>query len=227
MNKNDHYEITKEFHRIGAVENNGYYQAVAGKPLRHSIWILRIRKMVLNILDKLLPCNPNISSSIDVGSGRGDFTIEIAKRYPQLEKIHGCDFVKETLAIARKESASINKVSFEEADLLNMPYGANSFDLTLCINVLHIIYKDDLEKALSELARITNRYLILEIKNIENIWFGQIYSNNICGMRMYPNSISEVSNILKHHNFRLIEDQGIFLFNWLSPLIVLVYEKQN
>jgi ubiquinone/menaquinone biosynthesis C-methylase UbiE len=227
MKRNDHYEATKEFHRVGAVEKNGYYQAVIGKPLRHSIWQLRIRKMILNILDELLRNDQDISRVIDVGCGRGDFTIEIARRYPQLKKIHGCDFVKEALTIAQKDSSLIKHISFQEADLLNMPFAHSSVDLTLCINVLHHIYYDDIEKALSELARITNKYLVLEIKNIENIWFRRIFSNDFCGIKMYPTSITEVSAILKNQNFQLIENHGIFMFNWLSPLIVLLYKRDT
>jgi ubiquinone/menaquinone biosynthesis C-methylase UbiE len=225
MDKNDHYKITKEFHRIGAVEKNGYYEAVKGRPLKHTVWQLRIRKILLRVLDKLFRSNPDISSSIDAGCGRGDFTIEVANRYSQLSTVYGCDFVREALSIGRKESQSIENISFQQAELINMPYSDNSIDITLCINVIHVIHKDDLEKALSELARITNKYLILEIKNIDNIWFRYIYSNNICGMNIYPNSASEVSNILKKYNFQLLESHGIFLINWLSPLVVLVYKR--
>jgi ubiquinone/menaquinone biosynthesis C-methylase UbiE len=227
MNRNDHYEATKEFHRISAVEKDGYYEAVTGKPQKHLYWQLRIRKMVLNTLDKLIPGNPDIFSAIDIGCGRGDFTVEIAKRYPQLKKIYGCDFVKEALSIARRDSESLLNISFEEAELLNLPYDNNSFDLTLCINVLHHIYKEDSEKALTALARITKRYLVLEIKNINNFLYRDILPKSLCGMTVYPISITKVSNILKNDNFELIENHGIFLFKWLSPLIVLVYEKQD
>jgi ubiquinone/menaquinone biosynthesis C-methylase UbiE len=227
MKRNGHYEATKEFHRIGAVEKNGYYQAVIGHPLRHSIWQQRIRKMILSILDELLRNDQEISRVIDVGCGRGDFIIDIARRYPQLKKIYGCDFVKEALAIAKKEASLIEHISFQEADLLNMPFDNNSVDLTLCINVLHHIYYDDIERALSELARITNKYLVLEIKNFENVWFRRIFSNDFCGIKVYPTSATEVSAILKNQHFKLVRNDGIFMFKWLSPLIVLLYKRDT
>jgi len=227
MKNIEHYDKVKEFHRIGAVEKDGYYDAIREGALKHTVWQLRIRKMVLNTVDKLLSGNPDISRAIDVCCGRGDFTTEIANRYPQLNQIYGCDFVKEMLSIAERDAANIKNVKFQEADLLNLPFSDNSFDLTLCINVIHIIHKQDLEKALSELARITNKYLILEIKNIDNFYFKYIFSNDICGMKMYPNSIEEINNILKKYNFSLNKTHGIFMFNWLSPLIVLLYKKDT
>ncbi len=234
-NNNDHYEKTKGFFRISAVEKDGYYDAVTGwKPGKHIQ--LRVQKIILNTLDQLLNCgNPDITSAIDVGCGRGDFTIEIAKRYSQLIQIHGCDFVKENLSIAKRLSESMGKITFHEANILNMPFNNNSFDLTVCINTLHHIYIEDLEKALSELARITKKYLVLEIKNNNNFLYKYILPNlykyiiykSLHGMNVYPASIEKTSKILRNYNFRIVNTSGILLFNWLSPMVVITYEKQT
>lgn len=226
MKITDHYEKVKEFHRARAVENDGYYDAIREGEEKHTVWQVIIRKMIIKEIDKLLSEDPHINNLIDVCCGRGDFTIELAKRYPALTQVYGCDFVKEMLSIAKRDGAQIKNITFQEANLLNLHFSDNSFDLTTCINVIHAVYKEDLEKALSELARVTNKYLIIEIKNIENIYFKYIFSNDICGMKIYPNSTIEISNILNKYNFKLIRNRSIFLFNWMSPLIVLVYEKQ-
>jgi len=228
MKNKNHYEKTKEFHRISAVEKNGYYDAMVGnRPLKHIFPQLRVRNIVRSKLDQLTGYDSGISSLVDVGCGRGDFTIEISKRYPQLKKICGCDFVEQALSIAQKDSASVNNISFQEAQLLSLPYDDNRFDLALCINVLHHIHKEDLGKALSELARISKRYLVLEIKNINNFLYRYLLPKSLLGMNVYPTSIAEVSNALKKHNFQLVEHRGIFLFNWLSPLIILTFKKDK
>lgn len=227
MKHNDHYEKTREFHRISAVEKNGYYDAmIGGRPLKHTPYQLRVRKLLFNALDKMFRDDPGIASAVDAGCGRGDFTIAVSKRYPQLKKVCGCDFVKEALGIAEKDAAMLTHVSFQESHLLQMPYDDGGFDLALCINVLHHIHKNDLEKALSELARISNRYLVIEIKNINNFLYKYILPKSLLGMNVYPTSIAAVSTILEKLGFRLIEDHGIFLFNSLSPLVILVYKKQ-
>lgn len=223
------YEKTKDFFRFMTIERQGYYDAQPGGSLKHKRRVLWLRKKTLCKMDKLLRYDPYISSVIDVGCGRGDFTIKIAKRYPQLSKIWGCDFVKEVLSIARKDAASLERVSFQEADLLNMPFEDNSFDLTICLYVLHHIHESDLARALSELARITNRYLIIEIRNSDSLYYKYVYPNRTMypgGISVHPTNISYVSNLLRSHGFRLRKQRGMFLFNWLSPLIWLMYDRQ-
>lgn len=229
MEHKGHYEKTKDFFRLMAIERQGYYNAQPGGALKHSIWQLRIRKMALRGLSKLLWYDSNISKVLDVGCGRGDFTIEIAKRHPQLGEVWGCDFSEEVLAIARKDAASSGRISFQEADLLDMPFQDNSFDLTLCVNVLHHVHESDLARALSELARITNRYLVIEIRNSDNFYYRRVHSKTlwIGGPNVYPTSTRYVSSLLGSHSFRLRKQQGIFLFNWLSPLVLLIYDKQT
>ncbi len=89
------------------------------------------------------------------------------------------------------------------------------------------IHKEDLVKALAELARISNKYLVIEIKNINNFLYKYVLPKSLLGMNVYPTSIKEVSSILKKHNFELIEDHGIFIFNWLSPLVILVFKRNS
>lgn len=226
MTHDDHYNNTIEYHKISALEREGYYDAKNGKPLKHSVWQLRVRKMVIGILNKLFTYDSNILKVIDVGCGKGDFTIEIAKCFQQLSKICGCDFVKEALSIARKDSYSFEKISFQEADLLNMPYKDNYFDLTICINMIHHIDKSDLARALSELSRITNKHIVLEVKNSKSFYYKRIHPKSFGGISVYPTSISEVSNLLRSNRFIIRKQHGIFLLNWLSPIIVLLYEKQ-
>lgn len=228
----EHYEKTKDLFKIHAIERQGYYDAQPGRPSKYRIWELRMRKMLLGSLDKLLRYDSNISNVIDVGCGRGDFTIEIAKRYPQLGKICGCDFCKEVLSIARKEAASPERISFQEADILDMPFEDNSFDLTLCNNVLHHIHESDLPRALSELARITNRYLIIEIRNKNSRYYYE-YIYSILRMKpdssisVYRTSTSHVSSLLRNHGFQLRKQRCIFFFNRLSPILFLIYYKSQ
>lgn len=228
MEYKEHYEKTKEFFRIRAIEKQGYYDAEPGR-LKHSIWQRRIRKMALRSLDKLLRYYSNISRVLDVGCGRGDFTIEIAKRYPQLSEIWGCDFSKEVLSIARKDAASLGRVSFQEADLLNLPFEDNSFDSVLCINTLHHIHENDLPRALSELARITNKYLIIEIRNRDSFYYHKLIHPKpvwVSNIKVYHTSTSYVNSLLSSYGFRLRKQRSIFLFNRLSPRLLLMYDRQ-
>lgn len=226
MKDTNHYGKTKEFFRISATERKGYYDARPGGPLKHNPWQLTIRKMLIRTLGKLLNEDPgNISSLIDVGCGRGDFTIEIAQRFPQFSKVSGCDFSKETLSMAQRNSASLERITFHKANLLDMPFKNNQFDVAICINVLHHIPENDLPKAIEQLSRITTKYLIVEIKNDDNFYYHYIHPKSFSGITVHLTSLGQLNPLLKSHSFRLKKQQGIFLFNWLSPLLLLTYEK--
>ena len=191
MDRNSHYDKTKEAFKFSAIERDGYYDATPGKSLRHRLVQLRVRKIALNILADVVRSAPHITTAIDVGCGRGDFTMELTKRFPQLVEVSGCDFSKETLSIAKGNAASLDRVSFYEAELLDIPFADQFFDVTLCINVLHHIHPSDQAKALSELARITRKYLLLEVKNQENVYW-RIQQRSWNDIDIFPISVRKV-----------------------------------
>jgi len=225
-----HYEITRQVFRYTALYWQGYYDSRPGKPLQHSRWQRRVRSLVLALLDARCQREPRLGRVLDVGCGRGDFSIELATRYPQLTEVWGCDFSPEALAIASASAKPFGNVFFKEADILAMPFEDDSFDATLCINVLHHIHSDDLERALGELARITRQCIILEIKNRRNPYYACIGSRRIDPvgrLKVFPTSTAQVSDALKRRGFRLTAAEGIFVLKWLSPLLVLTYEKNG
>lgn len=226
--RSEHYRLTKQLFRQSALHKQGFYDAKPGQPPRHTVWQLRVRRTVLSFVDVLLRDAPGILRVIDVGCGRGDFTIELARRYPSIREIWGTDFSPEALAIAAGEAGQPGRIFFREADLREMPFEDNRFDLTVCINVLHHIHRDDLDRALAELARITRGDLVLEIKNRRNPYYRFIRSRPTDTgkeVRVFPTSVAEVTRALGPRGFRLTRKGGIMLGGWLSPLLVLAYEK--
>jgi SAM-dependent methyltransferase len=224
-----HYETTKQVFRSTSLHAHGYYDTRPGKRFRHSIWQQRVRGIVRTLLDEHFQRDSVMMKVIDVGCGRGDFSIEVATRYPQLNEVWGIDFSPETLAIASEEAKLLKTVFFKSADILGMPFEDNSFDGALCINVLHHIHADDLKMALRELSRITKRYLILEIKNRRNLYYRHIHSRympQVGRLNVFPTSTTEVSTILGNFGFRRTAERGVFGLKWLSPLLVLMYEKE-
>lgn len=226
-----HYELTKEHFRESALHKDGYYDAKKRGKLKHDIWQRKIWDICISMLDKLLQNSPEIMRVIDIGCGRGDFTIELAKRYPQFEEIVGIDFLREAIGIARKNAKQFDKVSFKRENLLNIPFKDKNFDLTICINLLHHVHIDDFNKAIEELTRITDKYLILEIrnkKNIFNFWYDTIVLPYFYrDIPIFTNSISEISNILKKHNFMLQTSRGVFPHPYICRRLVLIYKRND
>ena len=76
--------------------------------------------------------DPN-ASVLDLCCGTGDLAFAFRKEAPGSAKIIGTDFVPEMLVRARAKAAAANAaVEFIEADALNLPFAAASFDLVSC-----------------------------------------------------------------------------------------------
>lgn len=221
-----HYDRTRQVFRHSALHRSGYYDAKVGTELRHSVWQRRVREVVLSMLARTLH-DPARMTVLDVGCGRGDFAVQVARRFPNVKAIWGTDVVPETLALARAADHSPAQVRFRTGDILEMPFDDKSIDVTLCINVLHHIHAADLPRALAELARVTTRSLILEIKNRRHVYYRHRrfrYADPVGRIDIFPTSPAEVSDILARHGFRLTTAAGIFPMRWLSPLLVLRYD---
>lgn len=121
---------------------------------------------------------------LDCATGTGDLAILFKKQVGDQGTVIGTDFCEDILALAPQKAAQQNlKIQFEPADVTQLPYDNDSFDVS-CIS-FGIRNVNDLNKALSELARVTRpggRVMILEFGQIQ--WpvlreaYG-VYSNSI------------------------------------------------
>jgi ubiquinone/menaquinone biosynthesis C-methylase UbiE len=229
--KEKHNKLTKDFFKECANEKMGYYDAKKKVKLDHSSKQYKIWNLCTSCIDKLINNNKNIKKVIDVGCGIGDFTIDLSKRYPFLEKIVGIDFIDEAVDIASKNAKDSDKISFFKKDLLNLNYDDRSFDLSICINVFHHIHVEDFEKAVEEISRITDKYVILEIRNKKNIF--NFYYKYIALPFYYNNlpvatcSISEVNKMFKKQNFNLLNAKGIYSRIWICRRLILIYKREE
>ena len=218
MIKEEHYKKTKEFFKSTAIENEGFYDSKKKKD--YYIWQKMVRKQVIKVLKPLI--SGKIRKIADFGCGRGDFISRLAEKYISIS-FTGTDFSEETLQIARNISKNINNLEFKEANLLSLNFKDKSFDISMCINVLLHIHENDLDKALSELARVTGKYLILEIKNKNDL-----YNSTIRGKQEFPYSLTTkefVSENLEKNGFKLKGIKPLFLFEPISPIIILLFKR--
>ena len=76
---------------------------------------------------------------LDVGSGSGAVTREIARRVGSRGRVVGLDQSPELLTVARelaREAGLDDRVEFREGDALRLPFPDRSFDVVLCVTVL-------------------------------------------------------------------------------------------
>lgn len=100
-------------------------------------------------IQQLVP--ENTSSAIDVGCGNGFALQRLRSWFPHIE-LCACDV---------SEAAAGCGFNFVNANVTDLPFADNSYDVTICSHTLeHIL---DLPKAIAELKRITRRRLIVVV----------------------------------------------------------------
>ena len=94
-------------------------------------------------------------SLLDVGCGRG-LPVKMLKGYKKV----GVDISISSLTNCLQEKTHHNVVL---ADASHLPFRDKSFDIALCLQVLHLLKKRDAMKVLDELERIACRQIILAV----------------------------------------------------------------
>ncbi len=73
---------------------------------------------------------------LDLGSGTGYLSINIAKRLPNLQVI-GIDLSRQMIKIARRKAKGVNNIKFKVANAVNLPFDDDSIDFIISTGSLH------------------------------------------------------------------------------------------
>jgi ubiquinone/menaquinone biosynthesis C-methylase UbiE len=95
----------------------------------------------------------NKKNILDVGCGTGAVTLDIAQSTNG--QVTGIDIDTEKMEEAQKVLSNIPNIKLMEADVLNLPFEDDTFDLVLFSVVL--IYIQDQQKAIDEMVRVTSK----------------------------------------------------------------------
>ena len=181
-------------------------------------------------------------SVLDVCTGTGDFILEVAGASKPGVALTGYDFSTDMLNEARRkqeelEGRGLPLIRFEEGDVGQMPFEADSFDaMGITFGIRNLVYENShAEKHLGELYRVLKpggRFVVLESSKPSNIaWrvfnniylrlilpcLGGIISGNLKAYRYLAKSsrnyytISEMGNILEGAGFKVVSSESLFL----------------
>jgi ubiquinone/menaquinone biosynthesis C-methylase UbiE len=89
------------------------------------------RKIVDDIIEKI-----KSGTIVDLGSGTGYLSIEIAKRAPELQ-VYGIDLSRQMVKIARRHAQDVENVQFEFGDAAALPFEDDSIDFIVSTGSLH------------------------------------------------------------------------------------------
>lgn len=119
---------------------------------------------------------------LDCATGTGDLALLFKKAVGSTGSVTATDFCNDILAFAPDKAKKQNlDIKFEVADVTHLPYADKSFDVaSISFGIRNV---ENLDKALSELARVTRRkVMILEFGQVEAPVLGSLYN-------FYSNSI--------------------------------------
>ncbi len=119
-------------------------------PQGHSFRIRRQR--VLEMIDTVFPVAKG-AKVLDVGCGPGIMVAELVER--GFEQVIGADLAEAMVEECRVQFADRPSARFECADVTQLQFSDNEFDLVVAMGLVEYLNTEELEAAYRELARIT------------------------------------------------------------------------
>lgn len=109
----------------------------------------------------------DIESALDVACGTGRLTKELVNL--DIHNICGVDVSQEMLEVA-KEFCGTTKIKpiFNQSDATHLPFQDNSYDLVISFRFLDHLPEPEKKKALSEMIRCSNKYIVFTMANKNN-----------------------------------------------------------
>ena len=109
---------------------------------------------------------------LDMGCGSGATNLSLARQFPEGELV-GIDLSEPLLTmareVARKEGAA-ERVRFERADVQELPFEEDSFDVVLNLNMVHLV--SDAGAMLAEAERVLRPEGSLFLSDLKRSWLG-------------------------------------------------------
>jgi ubiquinone/menaquinone biosynthesis C-methylase UbiE len=111
---------------------------------------------------------------LDIGTGPGFLTDEMARAVGSAGRVEGIDRSRDMLAPARRRCADLSQVTIHEADAVEIPFPAATFDAAIAVQVYE--YVPDMAAALRELYRVLRpggRAVIVDTDWASLVWEAQ------------------------------------------------------
>ena len=103
------------------------------------------------------------SSILDIGCAKGFMMHDFSKLIPEIS-VNGVDISDYAIENSMKDIKPYVKV----ADVRNLPFADNSFDLVISINTIHNLGIEELKKALKEIERVSKKDAFITVDAYRN-----------------------------------------------------------
>ena len=117
--------------------------------------------LINNFFNSLLAAikDLKVDSVLDAGCGEG-FTLNKLYENKIGKRLEGVDFLKTAVELGKKTHPHLK---LRQGTIYHLPFEDNSFDLVICTEVLE--HLENPKKGLSELIRVSKKYLLLSVPN--------------------------------------------------------------
>ena len=116
-------------------------------------------KTIVRWVDEVLPDGGRV---LDAGCAHGEVAAAIARRRPDADVV-GVDIADVWVEEARRRHNNVPNVRFERADVRDLPFDDDSFDVVICAEVIEHLPDDGWERAVRELDRVSRDVVIISI----------------------------------------------------------------
>jgi ubiquinone/menaquinone biosynthesis C-methylase UbiE len=137
---------------------------------------------------------------LDAGCGPGYHTVGLKRAFPE-STVVGIDLSEHLLEIARKhlaDSGLTEGVTFQSADVLDIPFEADSFDAVVCIFMFHLM--NEPTRLCNEIERVLKPEGHLVIIDLRRNWLLSFFEGEMRSSFTLP----EALQIIKPSNLRAV-----------------------
>lgn len=154
---------------------------------------------------------------LDIGCGQGVVLKKLKEKFgDKIKTLTGIELSKKLLEMAGK---NIPEARLLIADAENLPFGDNSFDFVIMIDVFQ--YLLDFDKALEEIKKVLrpNGKFIVTAPNREWILFNDYIKKrkNIQPLEDHFFDFEEMAGLLEKHNFKILKYRGADCLRYYAP----------
>lgn len=167
----------------------------------------------------------NKPKALDIGIGGGRYTMSLVNK--------GVDTIGIDTGINPLKYASEQvDAKFIRASVTDLPFKKESFDLVICIELLHHFTDEVLEKALAEISDVIKPggIFVFDVKNKMNPVMWYLYKKNDSIRTTYRSrTIYQMSRFIEKHSFKIIKKKSIFhkLPTLFAPFVIVFAKKEG
>ena len=210
--------IAKAYDSISSAER--YFSCEDSKNMRDMILHKQFLTVSSNLNFDELPSNKPVA--LDIGCNSGRYAMGLKDK--EFEAV-GID----TAIIPLKYASERVDGKFIRGSATNLPFKKESFDLVICIELLHHFEDEVLERVFEEISDIIKPkgIFIFDVKNKLNpvIWYRYKNENSV-EFTLKARTNREMAKHIENHGFEVIKKKGIlFPITMFAPYVVVFGRK--